>query len=243
MLAELDRLIRLQKLDKSVATARFSIDRIPSIRAALDARINKRTSIFESIEQRIAEQKTERQELEKSVAEIQTRLTRFKEQSMDVKTNKELWAIQSEISTAENGIQSLEEQILERMLQGDELADELAAAKKAVKLEQAEVSKELGQLEKERSQLQAHVDQHSTDRLALVAEIPSTAMALFDTLSRGRKGVAVGEARDGRCSECLVRLRPQLYNEVRRNASLIQCESCQRILYFRIASATSTTLA
>ena len=115
--------------------------------------------------------------------------------------------------------------------------------KKAVELEQAEVSKELGQLEKERGQLQAQVDQHSTDRLALVAEIPSTAMALFDTLSRGRKGVAVGEARDGRCSECLVRLRPQLYNEVRRNASLIQCDSCQRILYYRIESTTSTTSA
>ena len=241
MLAELERLVRLQELDKSVATARLSIDRFPSIRAALDARINERTSILESVEQRIAEQKAERQELEKSVAEIQTRLTRFKEQSMDVKTNKELWAIQSEISTAENEIQCLEEQILERMLQGDELADELAAAKKAVELEQAEVSKERGQLEKALSQLQAQVDQHSTDRLALVAEIPSIAMALFDTLSRGRKGIAVGEARDGRCSECLVRLRPQLYNEVRRNASLIQCESCQRILYSRIKSTTATT--
>ncbi len=195
------------------------------------------------MEQRITEQKDERQELEKSVAQIQTRLTRFKEQSMDVKTNKELWAIQSEISTAENEIHNLEEQILERMLQSDELADELVTAKNAVTLEQTEVSKEREQLEKEHSQLQAQVDQHATDRLALVAEIPSPAMALFETLSRGRKGIAVGEARDGRCSECLVRLRPQLYNEVRRNSSLLQCESCQRILYSRLGSAASTSPA
>ena len=243
MLAELERLIRLQELDNTVATARLSIEQYPSISAELDARINEQTSILENVERRITKQKSERQELEKSVAQIQTRLTRFKEQSMDVKTNKELWAIQSEISTAENEIQNLEEQILERMLQSDELADELAIAKNAVKDEQAEVSKEREQLEKERSKLQTQVDQHTTDRLALVAEIPSPAMALFETLSRGRKGIAVGEARDGRCSECLVRLRPQLYNEVRRNSSLIQCESCQRILYSRLESATSTSPA
>ena len=243
MLAELERLIRLQKLDNSVATARLSIEQYPSRSAALDARINEQTSILENVEQRITEQKDERQELEKSVAQIQTRLTRFKEQSMDVKTNKELWAIQSEISTAENEIQNLEEQILERMLQSDELADELVTAKNAVTLEQTEVSKEREQLEKEHSQLQAQGDQHATDRLALVAEIPSPAMALFETLSRGRKGIAVGEARDGRCSECLVRLRPQLYNEVRRNSSLLQCESCQRILYSRLESAASTSPA
>ena len=243
MLAELDHLIRLQELDKSVATARLSIDKFPSISAALDARINERISLLESVEQRIAKQKSERQELEKSVAEIQTRLTRFKEQSMDVKTNKELWAIQSEISTAEKEIQNLEEQILERMFQGDELSDELAAAKKAIELEQAEVSKEREQLEKELSQLQAQVDQHAADRTALVADIASASMTLFDTLSRGRKGIAVGEAKDGRCCECLVRLRPQLYNEVMRNTSLIQCESCQRILYSSIESTLSNKSA
>ena len=97
---------------------------------------------------------------------------------MDVKTNKELWAIQSQISTAENEIQTLEEQILERMLDGDELAEELTKAKTAIELEQNEVSKERDRLEKERSQLQAQIDQHATDRLALVAEIPGPAMAL-----------------------------------------------------------------
>jgi predicted nucleic acid-binding Zn-ribbon protein len=31
---------------------------------------------------------------------------------------------------------------------------------------------------------------------------------------------------------CHVRLRPQVFNEVRRNEALIQCDSCLRILYF-----------
>ena len=40
------------------------------------------------------------------------------------------------------------------------------------------------------------------------------------------------EARDAICTICHVRLRPQVFNNVRRNDSIIQCDSCQRILYF-----------
>jgi predicted nucleic acid-binding Zn-ribbon protein len=44
--------------------------------------------------------------------------------------------------------------------------------------------------------------------------------------------MAVAEARDGGCTVCHVRMRPQMFNEVRRGEALIQCESCLRILYF-----------
>ena len=59
-------------------------------------------------------------------------------------------------------------------------------------------------------------------------------LALFETVASHRNGMAVVEARDGRCSSCQVRLRPQLFNNIRLNDSLIQCESCQRILYFEM---------
>jgi hypothetical protein len=42
----------------------------------------------------------------------------------------------------------------------------------------------------------------------------------------------MSEAREGLCTQCHVRLRPQVYNELRRNESVMQCESCSRILYF-----------
>ena len=44
--------------------------------------------------------------------------------------------------------------------------------------------------------------------------------------------IAVAEARDGLCVVCHVRLRPQVFNEVRRNDGIVQCDSCTRILYY-----------
>jgi predicted nucleic acid-binding Zn-ribbon protein len=34
------------------------------------------------------------------------------------------------------------------------------------------------------------------------------------------------------CTACHVRLRPHVTQIVRRNEDIVQCESCQRILYF-----------
>jgi predicted nucleic acid-binding Zn-ribbon protein len=36
-------------------------------------------------------------------------------------------------------------------------------------------------------------------------------------------------------------MRPQIFNEVRRGDTLIQCESCQRILYFVSAPTTQAS--
>ena len=48
-----------------------------------------------------------------------------------------------------------------------------------------------------------------------------------------RQANVLGETeRDGLCSACHVRLRPQVFQQVRTNGQIIQCDSCQRILYY-----------
>jgi predicted nucleic acid-binding Zn-ribbon protein len=56
-------------------------------------------------------------------------------------------------------------------------------------------------------------------------------MATYDLLTQ-RRGTALAEARQERCTGCQVRIRPQVFNEIRRGDAIIQCDSCQRILYF-----------
>ena len=77
----------------------------------------------------------------------------------------------------------------------------------------------------------------SDERAAVVSLLAPTALSVFDLVSKRRNGVAMAEARDGICTICHVRLRPQVFNTVRRNDAVIQCDSCQRILYFVQAPA------
>jgi predicted nucleic acid-binding Zn-ribbon protein len=125
-----------------------------------------------------------------------------------------------------------EDRILERMLELDELNREVKQAESALTKVSNEVATERAAIEEQARQLEAELSKSATARAALVAEISPPVVATFDNVARGRKGVAVAEAREGHCTLCHVRLRPQVFNEIRRNDSIIQCDSCQRILYF-----------
>ena len=234
MLPELDRLIRLQRLDTASAEAREAIEGAPAERGALDARSEGRATELEDARRRVTEHRAARQEAENALAQVQARLARYRDQLMAVKTNKEYHAMQAEIASAEAEVARLEDRVLEQLLQADELTAEVAEAQRVLDDERAAVETERAALDERQRELQAQVERHAAERAALVRELPPQVAALFDTLTRGRKGLAVAEARDGRCTSCQVRLRPQLFNDVRLNRSLIQCESCQRILYFRV---------
>ena len=80
--------------------------------------------------------------------------------------------------------------------------------------------------------LTASLDRMAGERSALVAAVDSQILSLFEQVARKRNGIAVAEARDGICTICHVRLRPQIFNTVRRNEAIVQCDHCNRILYF-----------
>ena len=235
---DLERLIRLQQIDLDVAAARQSIDHFPEQIAALDQQLHTCRVAVDEAETRQADQKTARVGIEKELAEVEGRLTRFKDQLMAVKTNKEFHAVQLEIAHGEADKQSHEDRLLEMMIEADDLLAAADAARTALTTAEAEVAEARQGLEAERDRLQAELEQKAGERATLVAELKPSVLALFESVASHRKGLAVSAVRNGRCDACQVRLRPQLLNEVRRNDALIRCESCQRILYFPAATAS-----
>jgi len=229
---DLDHLIHLQQLESETARAQATIADMPAQLAALDERVAAREQAVAAVRARADESQHGRREVEKELAAVQTRLSRYKDQLMAVKTNKEYQAMQHEIATAEREVRAMEDRILERMEEMETLGGELKAAEADLKAERAAVEAEKKELDAARAALEKEVAEAGAKRQALVARISPDALALYEFVAKGRAGIVVAQAKDGHCAECHVRLRPQHYNEVRRNDSLIQCESCLRILYF-----------
>jgi predicted nucleic acid-binding Zn-ribbon protein len=127
------------------------------------------------------------------------------------------------------------------MEEADTLAADVKLAEAELKAEQAAVAAERGRIDAERVEVERELERTLAERATVVAQISREALAIFDRVAHGRKGVAMAEARDGLCSVCHVRLRPQVYNDVRRNDSVIQCESCSRILYYVPAAPPAPT--
>jgi len=76
------------------------------------------------------------------------------------------------------------------------------------------------------------VAQSNADRARIVAAMDNKgAIDTFQRIAKVR-GTAVARAEGERCTVCQVRLRPAVFAEVRRNDQIVQCDSCNRILYF-----------
>ncbi|MBP1603803.1 MAG: hypothetical protein H6Q09_975 [Acidobacteria bacterium] len=229
---DLERLIRLQQIETFTDTARRRIADLPERLRAFDARLAAAQAAVDAARSRLHDNQTARRELDRELATVQARLAKFRDQLMDVKTNREYQAMQKEIEVAQTEVRRTEDQILERMIEADDIAQEVRSAEAAAAGEQATVREERGRLEEEVAGLEQELDRIAASRQGVIAELPAPVLAIFEQVSKGRRGVAVAEAREGHCTSCHVRLRPQVFNDIRTNDNLIQCDSCQRILYY-----------
>ena len=243
MNADLTRLIRLQQLETAADEARRKIADHPARLQALDTRLKAARDTVAGIKARLTTAGDKRRAEEKEVGGVQTRLAKYKDQLLEVKTNREYTAMLHEIEAAQNDIRLREDRILEIMMETDELNAVVKTSEAELKAAEKEVAAERTVLETEMANLQGEIERTTSERAKLVAGIDRRVLDVFETTAKGRKGVAVAEARDGLCTICHVRLRPQVFNEVRKNESIIQCDSCRRILYFAGSSETSAPVS
>lgn len=232
MNADLGRLIRLQQLETTADEARRRIADYPERTRVLDARLQAARDRFADVKSRLTAAQDRRRREEKDVATVQTRLARYKDQLLEVKTNREYTAMLHEIETAQNDIKTREDRILEIMLESDELGATAKTCEAELKIAEKAIAAERAALDTEIAGLRTEIDRTAAAREKLATEIDRRVLGTFEHVAKNRKGVAVAEAKNGHCTICHVRLRPQVFNEIRRNESIIQCDSCQRILYF-----------
>jgi len=233
MLPDLERLIQLQHLETTIADARAAIAQHPQKLAALDTRLGEAKAAVESVKEQQKTNHDRRRELEKDVALYQGRLTKFKDQLMAVKTNREYQAMQHEIATAQGDLGSVEEKVLERMLEADDLTAAAKRAEATLAAQSREIELEKKALNQELTSTETALKESTEARATLVKALEPRLVALFEQVAKVRKGVAVCSAtRDGLCSVCHVRVRPSVFQQIRHNDSIVQCDSCQRVLYW-----------
>jgi uncharacterized protein len=240
MHADLDRLIRLQSLETAAELARRTIADEPLCHQQLDARLAAAQAALDLQQQRLTANLAARREIDKELTMHQGRLSKYKDQLMAVKTNREYQAMQKELETAQHEIQLFEDRMLERMIEFDEVSAEVKRAEKAIAEERKAIEEERRQLARRVADATSSLAVIAVDRAALASQFPSALLATFERLVKHRGSSAVVEVRDGRCTACQVRVRPQVFNELRRHEIVFQCESCQRILFHAGPSAPPT---
>lgn len=228
---DLKTVVDLQHVDLKIAELTAQIDSLPSQIQTLEAKLHDFLHAHEERKLRLAANQRERRELDGEVQLIQTKISKHKGQLYEVKKNEEYKAMLKEIEGEEANIRKIEDKILEKMLEAEELQKFVTEAGSRLEGEKARVAAETQRLNslreadvKEREDLQA-------ERKLSTAALNPDVLTTYERVRRGRRGIAVAEVRDGFCTACNVRLRPQVYNDIRLNEIVMACESCSRIMY------------
>jgi uncharacterized protein len=241
MHADLERVIALQHLDTEANLARKKLAEGPEREKAYESRLVEAKQRVADAKAQLAANQEARRAIEKDVALHQGRLSKYRDQAMAVKTNQEYHAIQHEIAHAQGEIKKHEDAMLERMVEADDLAATIKTAEADLATEQKTIEADRKTMQAEHAALETRLDKLGADRTAILTAIDKQVLSTYELAAARRHGIAVAEAKDGICTICHVRLRPQVFNTVRRNDSITQCDSCQRILYFVSAAATQAS--
>jgi uncharacterized protein len=232
VLPDLQRLIELQDIESRAAVATRAIAEAPARIASLDALLQSATAAVAAAKQALTDNQSHRRSIDKDLISAQQRQEKYKEQLMAVKTNDEYRAMQHQIEAVGAEVGQHEERVLVSMLEADEVNAAIKKAEAALKVAQSKVAQERAAIENDVKAHQAVLAECNATRARVVAALDNK--GVIDTFQRIAKvrGTAVARAEGERCTVCQVRLRPAVFAEVRRNDSIVQCDSCNRILFF-----------
>jgi len=230
MASDLQHLSELQQFDREILRLKDEIAAFPKRIAQIEQRLAGTKAHLETAKAAIKADEAARRKFETAIQDLQQKISKYRDQSLEVKTNDQYKALMHEIQFAEQDIRGNEDKILDLMVNAEAREKDVKAAEATLKAETAEIEKEKAEARQRTAEDEKQLEEWGSKRETTRAGVSADLLRHYDRVLKFR-GTGLAEVRDQKCMGCQVMLRPQTYNEV-RSGNLVVCESCQRILYF-----------
>ncbi len=235
MLPEIENLLHLQEADKEIRRLQDEIAELPKRVAAIEHKLADTKLQLEKAQTAVKADEASRRKYDSAISDLRGKISKYRDQSLDVKTNDQYKALLHEIQFAEKEIAATEDKILELMVNADARDKEVKAAQAELKAEAAEIEKEKEDARKRTAEDEKQLTEWRGKRDQMRAGVNEDLLRHYERVAKFR-GSGISEVRDHKCMACQVMLRPQIYNDVRTGQQTVVCDSCQRILYFNPAN-------
>jgi predicted nucleic acid-binding Zn-ribbon protein len=223
-------LYRLQCLDSEGDTARH---RLAEVEAALgeSEALRQARRASERAQARAQKWALRQRDLELQTQGLSDKISRSQQRlySGVVKNPKELTDLQAEVAALRRRRQKLEDDLLEAMIERDEAEAARVEAHRHLDETQARWSAQQADLMAERDVLQERLAEIEQMRAELLPNIEASDLAIYQTLRRRKRGLAVVAVRDGACGGCGVAVSPSLEWQLRRDGRAT-CGNCGRMI-------------
>jgi hypothetical protein len=144
---------------------------------------------------------------------------------------KELEDLQREVDSLKRRRSELDDQALEAMEVLEQTQQALADAERELQELTETSGAEQGELRGRQAHLEEEIVELEGRRSEQVARIDGSLLRLYDQLLDSRQRRAVAKVEGGSCQGCRISLPMNLLQRARSGSGVVQCSSCERILY------------
>lgn len=239
MNSELGHLILLQDVDVEIKRLREEVESLPSRRGELERQFAESVKESLAIKQELEEAQSTKRRLEGELEHEQQKHQKFKNDLMKSTNEREYTTAVREIDITRKAISALETEVLKLMERVEKLDAQVAERTPEMESRRVEVDRQLKEWIASADVSQQRLEALKAERSAKMKALGPDARSTYERLSRMRNGFALAEARNYSCMACRMTIRPQVFADIRRGDSIITCESCGRILYFKVEAAIS----
>ena len=151
--------------------------------------------------------------------------------SGSVRNPKELVSLQEQVEHLKKTRRGQEDRRLDIMAEAETTQNRVAAKSEELERMEENWRQEQSALSQEQAELKAMLASLEQKRGELEARIDGASLGLYHDLRGGRQGRAVAKVEQGMCQGCRLVLSMTELQRARMAQELVQCSSCQRILY------------
>lgn len=223
---------RLQSIDSGVDVKQARLDEINALLGE-NQEVQAAIERLETAEKSLQAAQAQVNDLELEIASLdeKTQTATDRLYSGSVTNPKELQDMEQELEALGRRREALEDQLLEAMATLEDVQEQAEIAGGNLKDVESKWADNQGDLVGEKKELEAALEDLSSKRESVLAEVDNGTLETYESLRSQRRGLAVATVKDGVCTACGVAPTSSVLQKARHGDSNARCPTCGRILY------------
>jgi uncharacterized protein len=227
---EVDKLWELQTVLSQLAEREQKMAVKPEAFAAIDREWETANAEVTRLNESLEKIARERRRVDGELSDQQELLKKYQGQLMQVKNQQQYAAAWKEIDSTRKHVKELEDSVLKSMTESEAIQQQLDQNRAGHDDLKARWEKAHEEWQHSLGDLKTEAEALKKKTTEIEAQVPQRLRDEFHKIFKQRHGVAVAPGVNESCSSCRTRVRPALYQQLRRG-EMVRCEGCHRILY------------
>ena len=223
----------LQTIDLKVSQLDAQLTASAAELAQRQAKIAEHEARAKALEKKIESLEQRRRELESEVENDVARIRDRQGKLMNVQTNREYQSLLKETDDAKKANKQREEEAMQLMEQIEACKAKAEEENNLRSADESLLAEATAEAERQTGELNAARETILKERDAKAKAVTAAMLKKYDMLRERRNGIAVVEVVQGVCRGCHMNIPPQLFNELRKEESLLSCPTCNRIMFYQ----------